>query len=135
MITFKESSEDKNIQMSKYLSNHKYRRITSLFVALVLLLTVNPFVPNAPFLYTLETSENLTVFWCFQGEEKGCFGSEWINRIFPLEYDHVFVWIQLLSVKIKLGNTEHLLKADNSKNCNDINCRRSIPEMFCKRYS
>ena len=62
MITFKESSGDKNIQMSKYLSNHKDRRITSLFVALVLLLTVNPFVPNAPFLYTLETSENLTVF-------------------------------------------------------------------------
>ena len=115
MITFKESSGDKNIQITKYLSNHKDRRITSLFVALVLLLAFNPFVPNAPFLYTLETSENLTVFWCFQGVDKGCFGSEWINRIFPLEYDHVFVWIQLRSVKIKLGNTEHLLKTDNSK--------------------
>ena len=30
---------------------------------------INPFVPNAPFLYSLKTSENLTVF-CFQGVEK-----------------------------------------------------------------
>ena len=33
---------------------------------------LNPFVPNAPFLYTLKTSENRKVFWCFQGVEKGC---------------------------------------------------------------
>ena len=32
----------------------------------------NPFVPNAPFLY-------LTVFWCFQGVEKGCIGNEWVK--------------------------------------------------------
>ena len=29
------------------------------------MITFNPFTPNAPFLYSLETSENLTVFWCF----------------------------------------------------------------------
>ena len=34
-----------------------------LYVVLVCL----PFVPNKPFLYRLKTSENLTVFWCFQG--------------------------------------------------------------------
>ena len=38
--------------------------------------TVNLFVPNAPFLYRLKTSENLTVFWRFQGVEKGCIGNE-----------------------------------------------------------
>ena len=27
----------------------------------------NLFVPNTHFLYPLKTSENLTVFWCFQG--------------------------------------------------------------------
>ena len=27
--------------------------------------SVNPFVPNAPFLYPLKTSENPTIFWCF----------------------------------------------------------------------
>ena len=27
----------------------------------------SPFVPNTPLLYPLKTSENLTVFWCFQG--------------------------------------------------------------------
>ena len=38
----------------------------------------NSFVPNAPFLYHLKTSENLVLFWCFQGVEKGCVGNEWI---------------------------------------------------------
>ena len=28
---------------------------------------LNPFVPNATFLYPLKTSENFKVFWCFQG--------------------------------------------------------------------
>ena len=39
----------------------------------------NLFIPNAPFLYSLKTSENLTVSWYFQGVEKGCIGSEWIK--------------------------------------------------------
>ena len=39
----------------------------------------NPFVPNAPFLYPLKTSENLTVFSCFQGIEKGCIGNDWVK--------------------------------------------------------
>ena len=41
----------------------------------------NSFVSNAPFLYRLKTSENLTVSWCFQGVEKGCIGNEWVNMI------------------------------------------------------
>ena len=40
---------------------------------------VNPFFPNALFLYPLKISENLTVFWCFQGVEKVCIGNEWVN--------------------------------------------------------
>ena len=36
---------------------------------------LNPFVPNATFLYPLRTSENLTVF-CFQRVEKECIGNE-----------------------------------------------------------
>ena len=39
---------------------------------------INPFVPNAPFLYPLKTSENLTVF-CFHGVEKGCIGTKWVK--------------------------------------------------------
>ena len=35
-------------------------------------LYINPFVPNAPLLHPLKTSENRKVFWCFQGVEKGC---------------------------------------------------------------
>ena len=44
-----------------------------------LILCLNPFIPNALFLYPLKTSENLTVCWCFQGVEKGCIGNEWVN--------------------------------------------------------
>ena len=40
---------------------------------------VNLFVPYALFLYSLKTSENLTVFWSFPGVDKGCIGSKWIN--------------------------------------------------------
>ena len=40
---------------------------------------INPFVPNAPFLYPLKISENLTVFWCFQEVEKGWMGNKWVN--------------------------------------------------------
>ena len=39
---------------------------------------INPFVVNAQFLYPLETSENLTIFWYIQGVEKGSIGN---NRI------------------------------------------------------
>ena len=39
----------------------------------------NPFVSNAPLLYPLKTSENLTVFRCFQGVEEKCIGNEWIK--------------------------------------------------------
>ena len=38
----------------------------------------NLFVSNAPFLYPLKT-ENLTVFWCFQGIEKGCIEKKWVK--------------------------------------------------------
>ena len=31
---------------------------------------INSFLPNPPSLYPLKTSENLTVFWCFQEAEK-----------------------------------------------------------------
>ena len=39
----------------------------------------NPFVPNVPFLYPVKTSENLMVFGCFQGVEKGCIGNELVK--------------------------------------------------------
>ena len=37
------------------------------------------FLTKTPFLYPLKTSEDLTVFCCFQGLEKGCIGNEWVN--------------------------------------------------------
>ena len=48
-------------------------------------LNFNPFVPNAPFLYLLKISDNLTVFWCFQGVEKGYIGNEYVKNTFFLK--------------------------------------------------
>ena len=47
---------------------------------------LNAFVPNAPFLLPLKTSENLTVFWCFQGVEKGCIGNELAKSVLVVWY-------------------------------------------------
>ena len=44
---------------------------------------INPFVPNAPFLYPRKT-EKLTVFWSFQGVAKGCIGSSWVKIAFQI---------------------------------------------------
>ena len=41
---------------------------------------INPFVPYAPFLYTLKTSENRKVFWCFQRVEKEYIKNKWVNH-------------------------------------------------------
>ena len=49
------------------------------------LMYVNPIVSNTPFLYLLKTSENPTVFWCFQGAEKGCIENKWVKLIFLSE--------------------------------------------------
>ena len=41
-------------------------------------------VPNSPFFYTLKTSENITVFWCFHRVERGCIGSKWVEKLFTI---------------------------------------------------
>ena len=54
---------------------------------------VNPFVPNAPFVYPLKTSKKHKVFWCFQGVDKEYIGNEWVNnfsRLFILSFNEVF---------------------------------------------
>ena len=60
-------------------SHYKVQKLklsTSNFVTTCL--DINRFVPNVPFLYSLKTSENYKVFWCFQGVEKGWIGNEWV---------------------------------------------------------
>ena len=75
-VIFFISKERNNVDLLFMLSVilvHKYSRIP-----------FNPFVPNAPFLYPLKTSEKLSVFLCFQGVEKECIGNNWlkINSIY-----------------------------------------------------
>ena len=43
---------------------------------------LNPFVPNAPFLYPLRFSD---VFRGGGGVEKGCIGNEWVNPFHPTD--------------------------------------------------
>ena len=47
-------------------------------VNLEFLAMINHFGPSAPFLYPLNTLENRTVFWCFQGVQKGASGTNWL---------------------------------------------------------
>ena len=42
--------------------------------------SINPFAPSAPFFYPLKTSENLQVFLCFQGVEKGCIENKCVKK-------------------------------------------------------
>ena len=44
-----------------------------------LLVSINPFVPNAPFLSPLKKSEN-QVFWCFQVVEVERFRNKWVKN-------------------------------------------------------
>ena len=57
---------------------------------------INPYFPNAPFLYPLKTSENRKVFWCFQGVEKGCIGKIWVKvalvKVFIVPYGRNLKW-------------------------------------------
>ena len=40
---------------------------------------INPFVPNASFIYSLKTSQTRKVFWYFHWLKKGCIGSECVD--------------------------------------------------------
>ena len=53
-------------------------------VILPLMFHINPFVPNASFLWPLKTLENLKIFWYFQGVVKGCIGNKWVNEGNPV---------------------------------------------------
>ena len=52
----------------------------------------NPFVLNLLFFYP-EKSENLKVFWCFQGVGKWCIVKKWVNFV-PLMtyYTKAIIW-------------------------------------------
>ena len=54
---------------------------------LLAIATLNPFVPDVTFLYPRKTLGNPTVFWCFQGVERGCIGNEWVhNKVIQFYY-------------------------------------------------
>ena len=55
---------------------------------------------NAPFLYSLKTSENGKIFWCFQGIEKGCIGNEWLKDFFS-KCDQITLTEEILNEKLR----------------------------------
>ena len=66
---------------------------------------INSFVPNAPFLYSLKTSENRKAFWCFQGVEKGCIGSKWVR----IEYDKTIAIAKISNMHFSSRYTSNCL--------------------------
>ena len=61
-------------QFFKHIRNevtlNNFEQVSCWRMILVLLLRLTHSFPNAPILYTLKTSEERKVFWCFQGVEK-----------------------------------------------------------------
>ena len=55
--------------------------------------SLNPFIPNASFLYPLKTAENRKYFWCFQGVQKECIGNEWV-KVLWFSQAHKYLWIK-----------------------------------------
>ena len=53
--------------------------------------------PMHPFSAPLKT-ENITVFWCFPGVEKGCIGNKWV-KVTRFSYKNVF-WITASNSRI-----------------------------------
>ena len=69
----------------------------SSWAKIVLEFNFNPFVPNAPFLYPLKTSENL------QGFEKGCIGNEWVKIVFNVDFVNVMEIVFLFDLTFPVG--------------------------------
>ena len=67
----------------------------------------NPIVHNAPFLYPLKTSENLTVFWCFRGVEKGCIGNEWVKEIVYWRLPRLSLHWLIMRVGFEIKESKH----------------------------
>ena len=65
--------ENRHASIVNPLTENHYAAIIKL-IALGII-NINPFVPNAPFLYPLK------VFGCFQGVQKGCVCNKWVNSI------------------------------------------------------
>ena len=67
----------------------------------IFFLSFSSFAPNGPFLYSLKTSENLTVLCFFRRKEKRCIGNKWANRLFSdRENDYLLniVWRLILKL-------------------------------------
>ena len=76
---------------------------------------INPFVPSAPFLYPLKTSEKRKVFWCFQGVEKGYIGKKWVKWANINNNDLLLSgWIQTRAPNLLVWETVQFLRT--SKN-------------------
>ena len=92
---------------------------------------LNRFVPNAPFIYSLKTSENRKVFWCFQRVGKGSIGNKCVNTtitdIHLTHFRSIFIFIHHGSTSPILGQwcffTSIILMFSRS----------SRPEVFCKK--
>ena len=63
----------------------------------------NTFVPNTPLLYPLKISENLKVFWCFQGVKKRCIGNKWVNMKLSIVLLPLFEFVNIMKKKLNFA--------------------------------
>ena len=68
---------------------------------------INPFVPNAPFLYPLKTSENLTDV--FRGVGKECIGSKWVKMILEITLQDIAQRAASINLATKSSQRHHIV--------------------------
>ena len=83
-------------------------------------MNINTF--NAPFLYPLKTSENFTIFCCFQGVEKECIGNKWANENVKNFYAALMTLKEVLSKTMarKAGAISSSFPEANPKPCETL---------------
>ena len=91
---------------------------------------INPFVPNASFFYHLKTSENVSIFWCFWGVEKGCIWNEWVKYCTCYYFDDI--------IKLEDFDLDNILR-DGKSHENILTCdilyKTLIGQSLCKSNS
>ena len=88
----------------------------------------NTFVPNAPFLYPLKTSENLTVLWCFQGAEKSALGTNGLIKRYSSKSHSSF-----LDYNMKLSHC-HADVTETTVGADLVVCQTSAIKCFEKKF-
>ena len=105
-----------------------------LYYGLFYALNINPFVPNAPFLYPLKTSENRKIFWCIQGIEKECLEKKWVNQENQSFYECTNSFIYFIEVLNSIESTNDTTDDDPYITANDSSNPKVCEKVYLTFY-